>query len=144
MRHPCGFASSLESLGWPLNVNALLNQKELMRDHLEPYKGILRRARNDKWLTRGALWGAIHMFLCDNWSLTLTGALSGMRLCVAIQLANLKPLHRNSGWNWAIVRAKESQRFALQTTPTQAAPSVTPVPCRISGDKECRRARLML
>ena len=61
MRHPCGFASSLESLDWPLNVNALLNQKELMRDHLEPYRGILRRARNDKWLTRGALWGAIHM-----------------------------------------------------------------------------------
>ncbi len=23
-------------------------------------RGILRRARNDKWLTRGALWGAIH------------------------------------------------------------------------------------
>jgi len=60
MRHPCGFASSLESLGWPSNVNSLLIQKELMRDHLEPFRDTMQCARNDKWLTRGALWGAIH------------------------------------------------------------------------------------
>ena len=60
MRHPCGFASSIESLGWPLNVHNILRQKELMLDHLEPFRDTLRRARNDKWLTRGALWGALH------------------------------------------------------------------------------------
>ncbi len=60
MRHPCGFASSIEPLGWPLNVNNLLCQKELMLDHLEPFRKTLHRASNDKWLTRGALWGALH------------------------------------------------------------------------------------
>ena len=60
MRHPCGFASSMGSLDWPLNVNVLLGQKELMHDHLEPFRDTLRQARNDKWLTRGAFWGALH------------------------------------------------------------------------------------
>jgi len=60
MRHPCGFASSLEALGWNLGVNSLLRQETLMQDHLEDFRGVLNRARNDKWLTRGAIWGAIH------------------------------------------------------------------------------------
>jgi len=60
MRHPCGFASSLEALDWKLGVNSLLRQDALMQDHLEDFRDVLNRARNDKWLTRGALWGAIH------------------------------------------------------------------------------------
>jgi len=60
MRHPCGFASSLEVLDWKLGVNSLLRQDALMRDHLEDFREALNRARNDKWLTRGAIWGAIH------------------------------------------------------------------------------------
>ena len=59
-RHPCGFASSLESLDWRLNVNLLLRQKELMQHHLEPFRDTMNQARKDKWLTRGAIWGAIH------------------------------------------------------------------------------------
>ena len=31
-----------------------------MLDHLEPFRDTLCRARNDKWLTRGAIWGALH------------------------------------------------------------------------------------
>jgi len=60
MRHPCGFASSLDALDWKLNVGNLLRQKDLMREHLEPFRGVLIRARNDKWLTRGAIWAAVH------------------------------------------------------------------------------------
>ncbi len=60
MRHPCGFASSLDALDWKLNVNSLINQKTLMQDHLEPFRDVLNRARNDKWLTRGAIWASIH------------------------------------------------------------------------------------
>lgn len=60
IRHPCGFASSLDALNWPLDVIGLLRQETLMHDHLEPYRDTLRQARGDKWLTRGAIWGAIH------------------------------------------------------------------------------------
>jgi len=60
MRHPCGFASSLEALDWKLGVNSLLCQDALMRDYLDGFREVLIRARNDKWLTRGAIWGAIH------------------------------------------------------------------------------------
>jgi len=61
MRHPCGFASSLEALGWKLGVNGLLRQDALMQDHLEPFRDVLNQARNDKWLTRGAIWASIHL-----------------------------------------------------------------------------------
>jgi hypothetical protein len=61
MRHPCGFASSLDSLGWKLNINSLLRQDALMQDHLEPYRDVLNRAKNDKWLIRGAVWASIHL-----------------------------------------------------------------------------------
>ncbi len=70
MRHPCGFASSLDALDWKLGVNCLLRQEALMQDHLEPYRALLQHASNDKWLTRGAIWGALHkvysMQLPDN------------------------------------------------------------------------------
>ncbi len=60
IRHPCGFASSLDALDWKLGVNSLLRQNHLMQDHLEGFREVLNRARNDKWLSRGAVWGAIH------------------------------------------------------------------------------------
>jgi len=60
MRHPCGFASSLESLDWKLSIHNLLRQDKLMQDHLEDFRDVLEQAGNDKWLTRGALWGAVH------------------------------------------------------------------------------------
>jgi hypothetical protein len=61
MRHPCGFASSIEALDWKLGVNSLLHQDTLMRDHLEPFRNLLDRARNDKWLTRGVIWASMHL-----------------------------------------------------------------------------------
>jgi hypothetical protein len=60
MRHPCGFASSLDALDWNLNVNSLLRQHGLMQDHLRRFKDVMYRAKNDKWHTRGAVWAAIH------------------------------------------------------------------------------------
>ena len=61
MRHPCGFASSMEALDWSLGVNGLLRQEALMRNHLQPYEALIQNASNDKWLTRGAIWAAIHV-----------------------------------------------------------------------------------
>jgi len=61
MRHPCGFASSLDALDWKLGLNSLLRQDTLMQDHLEPFRDVLYRAKNDKWLTRGAIWASIHL-----------------------------------------------------------------------------------
>lgn len=61
MRHPCGFASSLDALGWPVGVNRFLNQSALMHDHLEPFRGVLKRVRNDRWKTLGAIWAGIHL-----------------------------------------------------------------------------------
>ena len=60
MRHPCGFASSVDALGWQLRTNSLLRQQALMRDHLEPYTDVLRQVRHDEWLTRGAIWASIY------------------------------------------------------------------------------------
>lgn len=65
IRHPCGFASSLEPLNWPLNVNVLLSQEKLMQDHLERFRDTMRQAGTDKWLTRGAIWGAVHTVFAD-------------------------------------------------------------------------------
>ena len=61
MRHPCGFASSLDALDWKLGVTGLLRQKSLMGCHLDPFRDVLNRAKNDKWLTRGAIWASIHV-----------------------------------------------------------------------------------
>ena len=60
MRHPCGFASSLEKLGWKLDTGNLLRQPQLVHEHLEAFVKILQDTRNDKWLNRGAFWAAIH------------------------------------------------------------------------------------
>jgi hypothetical protein len=65
MRHPCGFASSLDALSWKLGVDRLLRQDALMQDHLEPFRVVLSQARNDKWLTRGAIWASIHLVYAE-------------------------------------------------------------------------------
>ncbi|MEH6571147.1 MAG: sulfotransferase [Halioglobus sp.] len=63
IRHPCGFASSIESLDWKLNVDHLRVQDELMSDYLAPFEDLLIGARADPWLTIGAYWAAIHSVL---------------------------------------------------------------------------------
>jgi hypothetical protein len=63
IRHPCGFASSIGKLDWEVSVRHFLRQPALMKDHLGPYADIMERAASDIWLTRGAVWAAIHRVL---------------------------------------------------------------------------------
>jgi len=60
VRHPCGFASSIESLDWKLNIDHLRVQEQLMSDFLSPFEDLLTHVRGDPWLTIGAYWAAIH------------------------------------------------------------------------------------
>jgi hypothetical protein len=43
MRHPCAVIASQLRMDWRLNVNFLLEQKELMQDFLEPYAYLMSR-----------------------------------------------------------------------------------------------------
>lgn len=63
LRHPCGFASSMSSLGWKLSLARLLDQETLMRDHLARYEQDLRMASADPWHGRGAFWAAVYTVL---------------------------------------------------------------------------------
>jgi len=59
-RHPCGFASSLDGLGWDFRIDRLLSQPKLVSEHLGEFEDTLRAARHDPWLRKGAFWGALH------------------------------------------------------------------------------------
>lgn len=63
IRHPCGFASSIEKLEWQVRLDYLLRQEALMSDYLWPYEDVLHRAKNDKWEQLGAFWAAVHWVL---------------------------------------------------------------------------------
>ena len=64
-RHPCGFASSHDLLGWQPKIERLLHQPRLVRHHLQAYLPALEYARSDRWLAYGAFWGAAHRVLLD-------------------------------------------------------------------------------
>jgi len=64
IRHPGGFASSLKRLNWPFDFNDLLNQPDLMRDHLESYRtGIQVVSADDVIGQAGLLWIMIYGFV---------------------------------------------------------------------------------
>jgi len=63
VRHPCGFASSIQRLGWPIRLRRLLDQDDLVRDHLEPYLPVLEQSIDDPWAALGAFWAAVHRVL---------------------------------------------------------------------------------
>jgi hypothetical protein len=63
VRHPCGFASSIEKLEWQVRLDFLLRQEILMAEYLWPYEDILRRAKNDEWESLGAFWAAVYFVL---------------------------------------------------------------------------------
>jgi len=63
IRHPCGFANSLERLGWTHPFDHFLAQPLLMRDLLHPFEGEIRAfaARERPPLEQGILlWKLIH------------------------------------------------------------------------------------
>jgi hypothetical protein len=61
VRHPAAFASSLKRLGWAFDFNDLLEQPLLVRDHLEPYRSMMRSASGDDVIGQAALlWAMIY------------------------------------------------------------------------------------
>jgi hypothetical protein len=71
LRHPAAFVSSLKRLNWPFNLQDLLDQPLLMRDHLEPYRDQIERAKKgdviDQWaLLWNLIYGTVHQSLQRN------------------------------------------------------------------------------
>jgi hypothetical protein len=61
VRHPAAFASSLQRLSWSFDFKNLMDQPLLMRDHLEPYRGLMLAVRPDDVIGQGALlWKMIY------------------------------------------------------------------------------------
>ncbi len=63
VRHPCGFASSVQALEWPIRLRRLLDQEQLMADHLGPWASLMERCTSDPWTALGAFWSATHVVL---------------------------------------------------------------------------------
>jgi hypothetical protein len=61
VRHPAAFVSSLKRLNWPFDLQDLLDQPLLMRDHLEPFRARIEAAQKgdviDQW---ALLWNLIY------------------------------------------------------------------------------------
>jgi hypothetical protein len=71
VRHPAAFVSSLKRLNWPFELQDLLDQPLLMRDHLEPYREQIEAARKgddiDQWaLLWNLIYGTVHATLERN------------------------------------------------------------------------------
>ena len=109
VRHPCGFASSIDLLAWQLDLRRLLDQRELMDNYLNPYADILQRCQEDPWERLAAYWGAIHTviasqlaqhpgrLLCHYESLCLNPQGELDRLTVGLELPALVAERRGSG-----------------------------------------------
>ncbi|MFH1185460.1 MAG: sulfotransferase [Chloroflexota bacterium] len=66
VRHPAAFASGLRRLNWCFDFENLLKQPLLMRDHLEPYRGLMRSdVKGDVIGQAGLLWAIIYATLRD-------------------------------------------------------------------------------
>ena len=71
IRHPAAFVSSLKRLNWPFNLQDLLDQPLLMRDHLDPYRKQIESAKRgdviDQWaLLWNLIYGTVHTALERN------------------------------------------------------------------------------
>jgi hypothetical protein len=64
-RHPCGFAASIRQLGWPIRLQRLLAQPDLVSDHLEDHLDVLQAALDDPLASLGGFWAATHRVLLD-------------------------------------------------------------------------------
>jgi hypothetical protein len=61
VRHPAAFVSSLKRLNWPFDLQDLLDQPLLMRDHLEPFRGQIEKAQKSDEIEQWALlWNLIY------------------------------------------------------------------------------------
>ncbi|MEE4175641.1 MAG: hypothetical protein V2I57_15445 [Xanthomonadales bacterium] len=59
-RHPCGFAASIRHLGWPIRLQRLLGQPDLVSDHLEDHLDTLQACLEDPLASLGGFWAATH------------------------------------------------------------------------------------
>jgi hypothetical protein len=62
-RHPCGFAASIRGLGWPIRLQRLLAQPDLVADHLGDHIDTLSAALADPLAALGGFWAATHRVL---------------------------------------------------------------------------------
>lgn len=62
-RHPCGFAASIRHLGWPIRLQRLLAQPDLVTDHLQDHVDTLRACLDDPLAALGGFWAATHHVL---------------------------------------------------------------------------------
>lgn len=70
VRHPAAFASSLKRLNWPFDFHDLLNQRMLMRDHLEADRADMESITTDDIIGQSALlWRMIYRFVHSTRSL---------------------------------------------------------------------------
>lgn len=70
IRHPAGFASSLKRLNWPFDFKNLLDQPDLMRDHLEMDRQEMRSIQPDDIIGQAALlWRMVYRFVHSTSSL---------------------------------------------------------------------------
>lgn len=69
LRNPFGFVSSCKRLNWSFSFENLLDQPELMRDHLGPYEEAMRRCEKEKGnlLERTALFWKIIFGTISKW-----------------------------------------------------------------------------
>jgi hypothetical protein len=64
VRHPAGFASSLKRLNWPFDFHNLLNQPNLLRDHLEADRAEMESIQSKDLIGQAALlWRMIYRFV---------------------------------------------------------------------------------
>jgi len=79
VRHPCGQFESWRRLGWEPDPHALLENRRLVEDHLQPFVDLIASARSF-WERAGALWAATVRVIHRQ-----TGAADGGRLVVAYE-----------------------------------------------------------
>ncbi len=61
VRHPAGFASSLQKLDWKFDFHNLLDQPLLMRDHLEAFRESMQSVQTDDVIGQASLlWKIIY------------------------------------------------------------------------------------
>jgi hypothetical protein len=68
VRHPAAVVSSLSRLGWEFDFSDLLNQPQLIRDWLEPYKREMERVREsaqDVIAQASLLWKIVYRVVAD-------------------------------------------------------------------------------
>jgi hypothetical protein len=100
VRHPVAFAASLKCLGWKHPFGHFLEQDDLMREHLEPYRDEIASKPQDVVEQAALLWkclyGVLFTYLGRNpdWHLRKHEALSGD------PVDGLKGLYDSLGLKW--------------------------------------------